>query len=331
MGLLVTFCAQVSFAALPPLSPTLSEASDDEDATPSHELLARDSSIDEENEEASSTERRRQKDIKQKEKTNVTNTICTSISCFWRTVLASRQTFPLWNFLVLTSYATIFVVISTKDEVPVSQGEMYLWVLLTILYSCLLVGLFYVGAILLKALRPGLKRRRDSNALALRLLGTCVVLACIFTERVVSFGIAAQHSFVVNDSDNHSERKLYSYRKDAIQYGLVELVPVLCLLFMMHRRRRGEMPSDVLIIHSFMSNLFGSVGVLASEDEHADVTLSASDAGNATPESGTLGGRRFQSYGGAKHDSYPPGSRSGSSGGINRATSSSGPPLHPRM
>jgi hypothetical protein len=245
-------------------------------------------------------------------------------------VLASKQTFPLWNFVVLTAYSTIFVVISAKNGVPLSQGEMYLWIFLTAIYFSLLVALLYVGTLLIKALRPGLKRRKDSNALAVRLLGTCALLAWMFFERIISFGTVAHWAFRDWASGDNGEQKLSSYRKDAIQYGISELLPVFCLLFIMHRRKRGDMPSDVLIIHSFMNNLFGSMGVLsASEDEHPDVTLTSSDAGNVSSETGTLGtSRRFQSYGGTLHDSF----QSGRSGGLvtGRATSSSGAPLRPR-
>lgn len=325
MGLLVIFCARVSFAALPPLSPSASDESDDEEAMPAHEVVIRDS-IDEENEESPTVQR--PQGVKRKSKANITSTICTCSSRFLRTVLASKQTFSLWNFVVLTSYSTIFVILSTKNGIPVSQTEIYLWMLLTVIYTSLLVALFYVGALLLKALTPGLKRRRDSNALALRLLGTCGLLAWIFIERVISFAIAARTASVYKDSDTSGERKLYSYRRDAIDYGISELLPVLCLLFMMHRRRRGEQPSDVLIIHSFINNVFGSMGVLSASEEDPG------DADGASAEGGALTSRRFQSYGGSRNDTFPPGSsrQTGTGGGMgSRAASSSGPPKHLRV
>jgi hypothetical protein len=39
---------------------------------------------------------------------------------------------------------------------------------------------------------------------------------------------------VHNDSNSSCERKMYSYRRDALDCGLSELLPVLCLLFIMH-------------------------------------------------------------------------------------------------
>ena len=323
LGLLVIFCAQISFAALPPLSPSVSDESDEEETVPAHEVIMR-GSIDEENEEESpNVVRRRQQETKRKKRTSMGQTISTSISRFLRTVLASKQTFSLWNFVVLTSYSTIFVILSTKNGIPVSQSEIYLWTLLTAIYSFLLLVLFYVGTLLLKALSPGLKRRKDSNALAVRLLGTWGLLACIFLERTISFAVAAHTAVVYKDTDETGERKLYSYRRDALDYGVSELIPVVCLLFMMHRRRRGEMPSDVLVINSFIHNVFGSMGVLSAsgEEEPGETDTTASADG------GALGSRRFQSYGGSKHDSPGTSSRVG---GIGRAASSSGPPKHSR-
>jgi hypothetical protein len=321
LGLLVIFCARVSFAALPPLSPNLSDESDEDEATATLEVNLR-NSIDEENEEESPNVRK-QTQVNRKKKVRITSTIYNSISRFLRTVLASKQTFPLWNFAVLTSYSAIFVMLSTKNGIPVSQTEIYLWMLLTGIYAFLLVALFYVGALLLKALSPGLKRRKDSNALALRLLGTCALLAWIFVERIVSFAVAAHTASVYNDSNSSGERKLYSYRRDALDYGLSELLPVLCLLFIMHRRRRGELPSDVLIINSLINSVFSSV--LSVEEEHVDAEVGG--------EGGALGTRRFQSYGGSGNNSFPPGSNARSAaagGGIGRVSSSSGIPRHSR-
>lgn len=321
LGLLVIFCARVSFAALPPLSPSGSDESDEDEAIPSNEVILRDS-IDEENEEESPNVRKQTK-VKQKKKASITSTIYTSISRFLRTVLASKQTFPLWNFAVLTSYSAIFVLLSTKNGIPVSQSEIYLWMLLTGIYAFLLVALIYVGALLLKALSPGLKRRKDSNALALRLLSTCALLAWIFIERIISFAIAARTASVYNDSNSSGERKLYSYRRDVLDYGLSELLPVLCLLFIMHRRRRGEQPSDVLIINSLINSVFSSV--LSVDEEHGDA--------EASGDTEALGTRRFQSYGGSANNSAPPGSnaRSAAAGGsIGRVSSSSGVPRHSR-
>ena len=320
------FCAQISFAALPPLSPSVSDESDEEETTvPSHEVIMRDSiEEEEENEEESPNAlRRRQKDAKRKKTRSIGQTVTTSVSRFLRAVLASKQTFSLWNFIVLTSYSTIFVILSTKNGIPVSQSEIYLWILLTTIYSFLLLVLFYVGTLLLKALSPGLKRRKDSNALAVRLLCTWGLLACIFLERSISFGIAAHTAVVYKDTDETGDRKLYSYRRDALDYGVSELIPVVCLLFMMHRRRRGEMPSDVLIINSFINNVFGSMGVLSASGEEETGEM---DAGSSA-EGGALGSRRFQSYGGSRQHDSPSNSRVA---GIGRAASSSGSVKHSR-
>ena len=324
LGLLVIFCAQISFAALPPLSPSTSDESDDEEVIPTNEVIIRDS-IDE-NEEESPKPTIRYHEINRERKAGIASTIQTSISRLLRSVLTANETFSFWNFMVCTSYSTIFILFLTKNGIPVSQTEIYLWLLLTVIYSILLIALLYVGILLLTALSPGLKRRKDSNALAIRLLGTCALLAWIFIERIVSFAVVARTASVYKDSHENGEYKLYSYRRDALDYVVSELLPVLCLLFIMRRRRRGIQPSDVLIIHSFISNVFGSMGVLsASEEDHGDSDV-------AGTEGGALGSRRFQSYGGSKQDSFPPGSvkavRMGA--GIGRVASSSGPPPYQR-
>ena len=319
LGLLVIFCAQVSFAALPPLSPSSIDGSDEEEIIPTHEVTQRDS-IEEKIEEESSINRKRSPSVNRKINTNCASKIHRPVSRFFRAILASKQTFPLWNFFVLISYSAIFLLLSAKNGTPISQAEIYIWFLLTAIYVTLLAALLYVGMLLLKALSPGFKRRKDSNALAVRLLATCMLLAAIFIERIVNFAIAAHSAVVYDDSYDHGERKLFSYRRDAMDYGVTELLPVFCLLFMMHRRRRGEMPSDV-IMNSFIHSVFGSV---LSTEEDGDV----GDVGSA--EGGAMNPRKFQTYGGSRLDSFPPGSNRGRSGGIGRAASSSGQPKLPR-
>ena len=314
LGLLVVFCARVSFAALPPLSPSSIDGSDEEEIIPTHEVTQRDS-LEEGIEDESPINQKRSPPVNRKKNTICASKIHLSVSRFLRAVLASKHTFPLWNFFVLTSYSAIFLLLSAKDGTPISQAEIYIWFLLTAIYVTLFAALLYVGMLLLKALSPGFKRRKDSNALAVRLLATCMLLAAIFIERIVNFAIAAYSAVVYDDSYDNGERKLFSYRRDAIDYGVAELLPVLCLLFMMHRRRRGEMPSDVLIMNSFIHSVFGSV---LSTEEDVDV----GDGGST--EGGALNPRKFQSYGGSRLDSNPPGSNRGRSGGIGRVASSSG-------
>lgn len=103
-----------------------------------------------------------------------------------------------------------------------------------------------------------------------------------------------------------------SYRRNTIGYAISESLPVLFILFMMHRKRK-EVQNDVLIMHTFHSirnNLFGNTGRLgATENSQLDTTAivaSASSEGTATARGAGMGARQFQSYGGSRGDSFPP-------------------------
>jgi hypothetical protein len=125
-----------------------------------------------------------------------------------------------------------------------------------------------------------------------------------------------------------------SYRRNTIDYAISESLPVLFILFMMHRKTK-VVQSDVLIMHTFHSirnNLFGSTTRLGvSENPQFDNTIvaSASADGTDTARVAGLGARQFQTYGGTKVDSLPP-SGNPPSRNIPRAisTGGAGRPMH---
>lgn len=81
-----------------------------------------------------------------------------------------------------------------------------------------------------------------------------------------------------------------------------ESLPIMLILLVMHRKRKESVMPDVLIMHSIMSNLFGSTAQLDS----ATTSSATGEGGNAAGRIGALG-RRFQSYGGGTRvDSFPP-------------------------
>mmetsp|Transcript_21949 Transcript_21949/g.53098 ORF Transcript_21949/g.53098 Transcript_21949/m.53098 type:complete len:566 (+) Transcript_21949:64-1761(+) len=324
LGLLVIFCAKIAFAAMPPLSPNFSEGSihgDDaeivEDGTTEREGLLGEGEIKgQENDEGKDATTRVRRSSK------MARALCITAARFSRTVLASKKTFAAWNIILSISY-TVFVTAVAIPHAPFLMCEIYLWALMTVIFSILLLSLIYVAALVRKSLHPGIVRRQSSDSLAFRLMTTCTLLAIVFMEKVVCFS----NAIVNSDGSDYEERIRSSYRRNTIEYVFFESLPVLIILFMMHRKRK-EVHNDVLIIHSIMNNLFGSTGRLtASENSQLDTTNMAGEGtGSSTARSGGLGSRRFQTYGGSRGDSFPPSSALGNKPrrNIPRATSSSG-------
>lgn len=330
LGLLVTFCAKVAFAAMPPPSPELSDGSTNGDeATDNIEdgtnegdgLLVGDGGTKEgdiDGDSASGLKR----------KSRMARKLCTSVSTLSQTILASKKTFPVWNGILLTSYTLVFVAASAIPHVPVSVCEIALWTFMATVYAILTISLVYVAVLLWRALHPGIVRRKKSDSLAVRLVWTCILLAIMFIDGVASFSMAANEAIANLDGNDHEEIIRTGYLKSTIEYTLLESLPVLFILVMMHRRRK-EIQNDVLIIHSIMNNLFGSTGrLVSSESGQADTSrMPPSSTGDGAAARGGLGSRRFQSYGGVRVDSFPPasaGARDKVRRNMPRAVSSSG-------
>lgn len=326
LGLLVIFCAQIAFAAMPPLTPDSREGSirGDDDAEAIDDGTAeRDGALGEgaingpENIEGNATTSILKRNSRR------ARTWCTRLS---RTMLASKKTFATWNAIIFTSYTFIFVAALAIPHTPLSMCEISLWILMVAIYSFLLLSLVYVGVLLGNALRPGIAKQKNSNSLAIRLAVTCTLLAIIFLDRVVSFGMVAHHAIADSDGSGHDERIRASYRRSTIDYAISESLPVLFILFMMHRKRK-EIHNDVLILWS----LFGSTGGLGtSNNSQLDTTAMSSASGDGTGSAAVRGGglsssRRFQTYGGTtRGDSFPPSSGNKARRNMPRASSSSG-------
>lgn len=331
LGLLVIFCAKIAFAAMPPLSPDLSEESmhgpDDaeaiEDGRAEREALLGEGVV------------KGQENIEGKDATNglkrnskIAFSLCISAARLSRTVLASKKTFATWNILLSISYSLVFVTALVIPHTQLSMCEISLWILIATIYSFLLLSLIYVAALLGKTLHPGIVSQKNADSLARRLVVTCTLLAIMFIDRVACFGMVAHRAIVNLDGGDHEEILRSSYRRSTIEYALSESLPVLFILYMMHRKRK-EVHNDVLIINSIMNNLFGSTGRLgATENSQLDTTNVSSASGDGTASAivrGGLGSRRFQTYGGTRGDSFPPPSSSDNKPRRNmpRATSSS--------
>ncbi|KAL3811479.1 hypothetical protein ACHAXA_010731 [Cyclostephanos tholiformis] len=330
LATIVIFCATIAFSAMPPLSPEPNESSmhggDDtetiDDGTDRGGLLRERglklrSNVDGMYNADNTTK-------------NTKSACCITAARFFRAVLASKKTFFTWNVILSVLYTVVFV---TDVAIPHTSPvicEVSLWIFIAMVYSFLLISLCYAATLLIRALYSGIVQRKNADSLALRLIGSCTLLAIMFIDRVVRFSMAATHAIANLHSNQLEERMVQmSFRRNTIDYAISESLPVLFILFMMHRKAK-EVHSDVLIMHKFQSirnNLFGSTSRLGGVVENppfdnTTVGVSASADGTETAKAG-LGARQFQTYGGSRVDSFP------SSGNqplrnIPRAISSSG-------
>ncbi|KAL7537876.1 hypothetical protein ACHAXR_008137 [Thalassiosira sp. AJA248-18] len=322
LGSLIIFCAQIAFAAMPPLTPQSGEGSihgEDDATTLEDGMTERDGLLGEggikgqeiimEGDDATN---------RSKGNSKIARTLCIAAARLSRTLLASKKTFVVWNIILSSSYTAVFVAALIVPTLSVS--EISLWMVMAVIYSFLLLAFCYVALLLGKALHPGIVRRKNADSLTLRLVGMCTLLAFMLINRVVWFVMVANRSIIDLNGTNQEEQRPNSYRRSTIEYLISEPLPVLFILYMMHRKRK-EVQNDVLIIHSIMNNLFGSSSQL-------DTTNAPPASGDGTGIAVTRGGglqgsRRFQTYGGTRGDSFPPTS-SGTRRNMPRATSSSG-------
>lgn len=177
---------------------------------------------------------------------------------------------------------------------------------MTSIYSFLFLSLLYASALMIRAIQCGLLQQKNSCSLGIRLGGTFILLAVMFIDRLVRFGLLEQHAIgYVGDSSDPNERIQSIYRRITMEYAFAESLPILLILIMMHRKRK-VMQNDVLI--KSINNLFGSAGKLGSFSTRvSESRLETSLPENVTnrgdtnsSSSGTRfgGTRRFQTYGG---------------------------------
>ena len=110
--------------------------------------------------------------------------------------------------------------------------------MLCCIYAALLGTLSYFGPQLLKLLRPSLARR---SALAMRLSTTCIVCAAVFLSRTICFAIAVYdtdykwtHGIVANSIPSHAYQRQFD--QNLLGYTMLELLPSVIILAMMHQR-----------------------------------------------------------------------------------------------
>lgn len=218
---------------------------------------------------------------------------------FLRTILASKKTYMTWNILLFTTYTFVFVAELALPHTYVATSEMSLWLLMVAIYALLLLSLVYVATLLRKALRTCISRRNNSYSLSVRLGVTSTLLGFMFVDRVISFGIAAYNAIACPIGGDHIESIRTVYSRSTIEYIISESLPVLVILFMMHRKRK-EIRSDVHILWS----LFGNTGRDGrSESSQLGPTAVSSASGNGTSSAAVGFSLRYQQYEG--RSSFP--------------------------
>jgi len=302
-GLLIVFCAQVAYAALPlsPQSSDVSMGADDNTEAVGH---GNNSPQPERNDDFN-----KQQSVAYRVQLQSLFDFCAGCA---RKTFASKITFVIWNTILLISFLAIFLVALATPTLSLVELETCLWLVLIGIYSLLSLVLIFTGAMLMKALRPGTLQRKGVNSLALRLIGMCALLGCIFLDRLISFGIVAQITSASRNNVNEGGQSgqlvsLAAYRMHAISYIFFEMLPVLLILLIMHRKKKepaANGQNDVLITNSIMS-IFGS----SARSGNLDTTLiPPAPSGSSSSKGGGLGSRRFQTYHGStsRADSFPP-------------------------
>ena len=315
LATLVIFCAKIAFSAMPPLSPESNEGSmhGGEDTDTIGDGTERGGFLGERCMKVQSNVDGKDCANIAKRNSKSAHACCISAARLFRTILASKKTFVTWNVILLVSYTLVFVADVAIPHVPPIICEISLWIFIAIVYSFLLISLVYAATLLGRALYSGIVRRKNADSLALRLVGSCTLLAIMFIDRVACYSMAAILAIANLDSINQAERMAQiSYRRNTIYYAISESLPVLFILIMMHRKRK-EVHHDVLIMHTFHSirnNLFGSAGRLGvtenSQVDSTTIVASVSADGTVTARGAGMGARQFQSYGGSRGDSFPP-------------------------
>ena len=299
ISVLLIFCARLAFSALPPLTPDSNEGNTDNsgrgigngNSTTVPKDLSRADSL-EANDEGTPP-------IKVK----ITQSASLSVSRFMRSAFASPKAFYAWNLILVGTYLVVFI------GMTITSFETTFWAVMILMHIILLIAMVHVAWLLVRALYPGIGRHKNSKSLAIRLSITFILIAIMIAERITRFTVLSRRSYGRGEGS-------MNYRKEVTDYALTESLPILCIVIMMHQKRK-EVKSDVLIIHSLMSRVFGSAGRLEAggqvennsgrqiENEGKNVA----DEGKS-PASGYLAPRRYQSYGGMNRAMPPAGSAS---------------------
>jgi hypothetical protein len=153
-------------------------------------------------------------------------------------ILTRRRLFQMANIIVYAIYTLLFIFTAFVPHVPYALFQTSIWSMLCIIYAALLLTLSYFGPQLLKLLRPSLARR---SALAMRLITTCIVCAAVFFSRTVCFAIAVYdtdykwaHGIVASSISSDAYRTQFD--QNLLGYTMLELLPSVIILAMMHQR-----------------------------------------------------------------------------------------------
>jgi len=222
-------------------------------------------------------------------------------------VLSRRGLFAMGNIFLYSLYF-LLLALAFFNIIPLLLFEMINWALLFLLYGSLLFVLTYFGPVLVSLLGPSLTKP-SSQGLAIRLISMCVVCTLVFLSRMLCFGLAMvktdgrfTHGLVpywilpppvANDVISSEYLDEDVLLRDLFGYALLELLPSLAVLIMMH-------PS------SSASTTAAGDGMLTSNP--ASVSSDSARSGN---EARPLLQQQLQSAGGG----------AGGGGSVKRATS----------
>lgn len=154
------------------------------------------------------------------------------------------------NIIVYVGYFVLLLLtIFYPGDFSQKIFQSAVWLFLSILYLILLVILAYFGPVLVNLLGPSLAKRSD---LSIRLVAMCILCSLIFLSRCISFALGVfrddvkfRHGFMPIDLIKvESEDDPNVFLRDCIGYGLLELIPSLAILYMMHQRRPAFHPGD---------------------------------------------------------------------------------------
>lgn len=147
------------------------------------------------------------------------------------------------NIFVYVVYAILLLLtIIYPGKLSENIFQSVLWVILSTLYFILLTLLAYFGPVLVGLLRPSLEKR---SGLAIRLIAMCILCFFIFLSRAISFAFAVGHKeiefthsvFGFQLVDIESDNKPHLFLQDCLGYAVIELLPSLLILMMMHQKR----------------------------------------------------------------------------------------------
>lgn len=149
------------------------------------------------------------------------------------------------SYLILLCITTLF-----PGQLSRKVFQSLVWLFLCVLYLLLFSALAYFGPVLVNLLRPSLAKR---SGLAIRLIGMCIICSLIFISRGVSFGAAGffsdikyRHGFIPSAIINvNTESEPLVFVRDNIGYTLLEVIPSLAILFMMHQKRPANADTSV--------------------------------------------------------------------------------------